>query len=416
MTLKTSRNCCPRLSEPANLSPDCSPRLSETPTESDEEIIERCNFEAKRAYDTLIHMGGRLTRPIRPRPPWKKVFVGGELCYQYAELDETLFYECSKPGQITTLTEAFFFSRHWVAEKNRLVEELRRWQDFLDNQQWRRDHRPEFAREEDMERQRYPQDPDLTASLEKLNNWKEYQAYFQRGIDRLKKGIERDRRAVEAIERKDPRVDWSTGTGRFRGSRHEDWLDSIERRRQKLASEEKRLEWVKEQLPAVLTECAVSLMEFPESRRQMEERSELEAKRVYTTLIEMGGRPSRPIQPVPEIYDAEHTNEHLHVLCHWEGECSKFEEELRKWKKFLDHRQKKETDGETEVQLKERQSVEGLSEVDLWREYRAYQQLEVENAKQWVEFWQRQVEYFQQEEDDCTAGVEKRGMPTPLLC
>lgn len=38
--------------------------------------------------------------------------------------------------------------------------------------------------------------------------------------------------------------------------------------------------------------------------------------------------------------------------------------------------------------------------MDLWRDYRAYKQLEVENAKQWVELWQQQVEYFQEIEID----------------
>lgn len=39
--------------------------------------------------------------------------------------------------------------------------------------------------------------------------------------------------------------------------------------------------------------------------------------------------------------------------------------------------------------------------MDLWKDCRAYQQLEVDNAKQGVEFWQRQVEHFQQKEDNC---------------
>lgn len=52
-------------------------------------------------------------------------------------------------------------------------------------------------------------------------------------------------------------------------------------------------------------------------------------------------------------------------------------------------------------QRQKRRSAEGPTQVDLWKEYRSYQQLEVENAKQWVEFWQRQVEYFQQREDNC---------------
>ena len=211
--------------------------------------------------------------------------------------------------------------------------------------------------------------------------------------------MEGDRRAVEAIQRKDPEVDWSKGLGKVRGSSHKGWLDSIERRREKLAAEEKRLEWVKKQLPAVLSECAVSLMELPTSRRQMEERTELEVKQVYNTLMDTGGRPSRPIQPVPDIKDSEHTDEHVHALCHWEGECSQFEEELREWKKFLDYRQKKETDGKTEVQLEERQSAESPIQVDLWKDYRAYQHMEVQNTKQWVEFWRRQVEECQNTEN-----------------
>ncbi len=398
---RKSRNCSPRLSEPPTPPPDCSSRLSETPTEDDEEKMERYKLEANRAYDTLTQMGGRPTRPIRCNLHWKTVLFGGEQFYQETEEDEELFYYgTDKPRRAPHPTEASVIVSHWVAEKMRLDEELQRWQDFLDTQQWRRDHRPEFAREEDMERQRYPQDPDLTASLKKLKDWKEYQGYFQRWIDRCKQIIEGARRAVEAIQRKDPEV--VVNKGKVRGRTDKGWLRTIEEQRGKLAAEEKRLEWVKKQLPAVLSECAASLMELPTSRRQMEERSELEAKQVYNTLMDTGGRPSRPIRPVPDIHDAECKDEHVHALCHWESEWSQFEEELREWKKFLDYRQKKETDGKTEVQLEERQSAESPTQVDLWKDYRAYQHLEVENTKQWVEFWQRQVEEFQNTENHCT--------------
>ena len=394
------RNCPPRLSEPPTPPPDCSRSLSQTPIEDPEEELERFKLEAKQAYDTLIQMGGRPTRPIRPTPPWTKVPVGGEIWYRYAEKYEEIFYDSwygYKPGPNNSLTEADFIRGHWRQERGRCNEELRRWQDFLDSQQRKRERHPEFAREEEMERQRYPQDSDLTASLKKLTDWKEYQAYFQRGIDRLKRGIEGARRAVEAIQRTDPEV-YVNKRGR---NDKRDWLDAIERQREKLPAEEKRLGWVKKQLPAVLSECAASLTELPTSRRQMEERSKLEAKQVYTTLVDTGGRPTRPIRPVPDVYDAEHTDEHVHALCHWEGECSYFEEELREWKKFLDYRQKKETDGKTEVQLEERQSAEGPTQVDLWKDYRAYQHLEVENTKQWVEFWRRQVKECQDTENHC---------------
>ncbi len=140
---------------------------------------------------------------------------------------------------------------------------------------------------------------------------------------------------------------------------------------------------------------------MPASRREMELRSELEAREVFNALVETGGRPTRPIRPVSNRQERDHADEHLHILCHWQGEYSQFEEELREWKKFLDYRQKKEADGRTEVQLEERQSAEATTQVDLWKDYRAYQQLEVENAKQWVEFWQRQVEDCQETENRC---------------
>ena len=396
------RNCPPRLSEPPTPPPDYSRSLSQTPIEDPEEELKRFKLEAKQAYDTLIQIGGRPTRPIRPTPPWTKVPVGGEIWYRYAEKYEEIFYDSwygYEPGPNNSLTEADFIRGHWRQERGRCNEELRRWQDFLDSQQRKRERHPEFAREEEMERQRYPQDPDLTASLKKLTDWKEYQAYFQRGIDRLKRGMEGARRAVEAIQRKDPEV--VVNKGKVRGRTDEGWLGIIQEQQEKLAAEEKRLEWVKKQLPAVLSECAASLTELPTSRRQMEERSELEAKQVYTTLVDTGGRPTRPIRPVPDVHDAEHTDEHVHALCHWESECSQFEEELREWKKFLDYRQKKETDGKTEVQLEERQSAESPTQVDLWKDYRAYQHLELDNAKQWVEFWRRQVEEFQDTENRC---------------
>ena len=414
---------------------NCSPRLSETPTEDDEEIIERCKLEARQACDTLIQMGGRPTRPIlsNPPPPGKTVAMGGEQWYRYDARDKLFYYGTCKPSGCLHSTEARVIVSHWVADKTRLVEELRRWQDFRDTRQRIRKNHPDKTREEDMERQRYPHDPHLTASLKKLKDWKEYQAYFQRGIDLKKRQIKANRRGVEAIERNNPRMDWTRrGLGKFRGLSQEGWVDDIERRREKLAPEEKRLKWVKQQLLAVLSECAALLMGAPISCRQMEERSELEAKRVYNTLLDTGGRPSRPIQPVPDVRDGEHTDEHLLVLCYWEGEHGQFEEELREWKEFLDHQQKKEADRKAEVQAEspdklklreeyraykemelynakqwvefwqrqERQSVESPVQVTLWKEYRSYQQLEVEDAKQWVEFWQRQVKYFQQTEDN----------------
>ncbi|CAF9940053.1 MAG: hypothetical protein HETSPECPRED_002148 [Heterodermia speciosa] len=116
---------------------------------------------------------------------------------------------------------------------------------------------------------------------------------------------------------------------------------------------------------------------------------------IFNALVETGGRPTRPIRPVSDRQERDHTDEHLHVLCHWQAEYSQFEEEWKEWKKFLDYRQKKEAD------LEERQCAETTSQADLLKDYRAYQQLEVENAKQWMKFWQLQVKEFQEIENRC---------------
>lgn len=179
---------------------------------------------------------------------------------------------------------------------------------------WSRRHQSEFAAEEDMERQRYLHDPQLTANLKKLKDWKGYQALFQRAIDKAKQQIQGSRRAVEAIRRRDPEM--VANKGKVRGQYESDWLDNIERGHEWLAAEEKRLEWVKQQLSAILSECAASLVGRPTSRSEMEARSELQAKEVFNALVETGGRPTRPLRSIPDNQERNYTDEHLHVLCH----------------------------------------------------------------------------------------------------
>ncbi len=389
---------------------DCSFRLSESPDFEDEtpdlDFLEiatkRSKISVEEVYDTLIQMSERSTDSIRPTSLREKALVDEELWYECAEQDKTLFYDFvydHKPTHAFESTNADCVAKHWLIEELRCQKELRRWQEFDDTQQWIREHRSNKAREEDTKRQRYPQNSDLTASLKKLKDWKKYQAYFKRYINRIENIIEEIRQAMKAIQRKDPEVIVNKGT--VRGKNDRDWLRFIEGRRELLLAEEKRLEWVKQQLPAILSECAASLMGLSTSRRQMKERSELEARRVYITLMKTDERSTRPIRSMPDSHDHENTDEHLHVLCHWKGECSQFEEELREWKEFLNYRQKKETDEKTKVQLKERQCAESSTQVNLWKNYRAYQQLKVDNAKQWVEFWQRQVGEFQNAENKC---------------
>ncbi|KAL9638790.1 MAG: hypothetical protein Q9204_001364 [Flavoplaca sp. TL-2023a] len=215
----------------------------ETPEPDPPEIrAVRVEAAAKEAYDTLIQMGGRPTRSIRFNPRWKTVIVDGDLVYQDAEEVEALFLDRRSSGPGSSWTEAEFIAAHWGAEYRQFKEELQRWRDFRHIQQWRREHRPNYAREEDVERQRYPQDPHLTASLKKLKDWKEYQTYFQDSINRDKKYMENKRRAVEALQGDDHEAKQKyEGTGKFKAT-DESTLDTMEYNLEKLAGEEKRLE------------------------------------------------------------------------------------------------------------------------------------------------------------------------------
>ncbi|KAL8869032.1 MAG: hypothetical protein Q9174_004579, partial [Haloplaca sp. 1 TL-2023] len=233
-----------RLSKSAEPEREWSLEGDETPGPDPPEIITvRVEAAAKEAYNTLIQMGGRPTRSIRFNPRWKTVLLDGDLVYQDAEEVEALFLDLRSSGPGSSWTEAEFIAAHWGAECRQFREEFQRWRDFCDIQQRRREHRPDYAREENVERQRYPQDPHLTASLKKLKDWKEYQTSFRDSINRFESWIENIRQEVEALEGKDHNAkEKSIDTD-------VSMLHRMERNLEKLAGEEKRLEWAKQQLP-----------------------------------------------------------------------------------------------------------------------------------------------------------------------
>ena len=150
---------------------------------------------------------------------------------------------------------------------------------------------------------------------------------------------------MDKIQRNDPEFT------RIPGQDDAFWLRRIETNREWIAAEEKRLEWAKHQLPGVLSECVLLLKGAPTSCREMELRSELEAKEVFNALVGLHGRPSRPIRPVIDNQGRNPTDRLSHTLSHWQGECRQFEEELKEWKKFIESRRKETPDGTTEVQL-----------------------------------------------------------------
>ena len=87
------RDCPPRLSKTPTPEKEWPPEGIRTPSPDPPEVRAESNkTAAEEAYDALIQMGGRPTRPIRPVPPWKRVLVQGDFGYLYAENIEVLFY------------------------------------------------------------------------------------------------------------------------------------------------------------------------------------------------------------------------------------------------------------------------------------------------------------------------------------
>jgi len=292
------------------------------------------NRAAKLVYDALIHLGGRPSRPIRSQPIW--------------EFSDSI--------------KRTFVKNDWVSEFQQFATELLDWQEFLLYQQNVREHEQSIAREARTNTQSYSQDDLLSESHMKLNNWREYRVWHLDAILALEDQAEYWWRAEEGLQGKNT---WAMFC----------------HCKESIHIVKSRLEWIEGQLPLVLAECATSLSMTPISRRRMEESCEADVRQVYQTLIKMNGRSNRSIQTVPDAWYPDQTNEHLHVLRHWEDEYRQFEEELRQWKEFLNHRQKSEMDG--------LQSADGLSNYNLWKEYENFQQSKVDNQKHWVEDWHR---------------------------
>lgn len=200
---------------------------------------------------------------------------------------------------------------------------------------------------------------------------------------------------MEAIEQRASEVDLDKLT--FKGLSQLDCLRKLHNCLEWLEAGEKRLKWIQQQPPLILSECADSLIGTPTSCRQMKEIMEADTRQVYTSLINTSGRPTRLNRPIPDIEEGDQTD-FLLVLCHWEDEHSQFEDQLTKWKQFQEYLSKKEVDENKESQLQEQHHTESLTRLKLWKEYQAYQQMKVDNAKKWVEFWRRQAKWFQQKE------------------
>ncbi|KAL8770163.1 MAG: hypothetical protein Q9209_004005 [Squamulea sp. 1 TL-2023] len=399
-TWETFRNCQPRSSESQLPEEDYSEGyetpVPDTPDPPDIRA-ERNKSHAIDLYNTLIQRGGRPTRPIRFNPRCKTVMLLGDLHYVDAQPPDVLFYERgATPGVGGHLTKAEFVAAHWGAEREQFAEELQQWQRFRDSQQRRQGQQIDESSEKTTKWSPRSQDPYVRAAMNRWGEWREYQAYFQRHVDQHKEGIERARQAIDVIEQKGLQVEEQL----HKGHNYSTWMRYIKLQRETIAAEERRLGWVKQQLPAVLSECATLTTQTSISRRKMEESIKLKVIKIFNTLTETGGIPTRPIRAFSSCQNLGHTDYHLHVLCHWDAEYNHFEEELKEWNKFLQSRRQFNENMGTNTQKGIQCSTSNITQVALWKDYQLYQRQELDNAAQWVKFWERRTAFFQCLADD----------------
>ena len=426
---------------------NCSPRSSPTPDIDPEET----QLQAEWAWETLSKMGGRPTRPILYDTTRETKVVDGYI------------YMRDEDGCEHSIDEHDYSWLHWSLERERFNQELNDWKVFRKDQQrihgkrqmngaaengkpQQRERRPHsFTSEEqkaselewdrheqelkdwkesrdaqrlanhsqqgkgaeksvNLQQQEHERELRLTASLTLLKDWRHFRTYRERRF------VDHHRRKIKGCE------------GRLRSLQHEtdeavtdEIRKSLSHRRKKIRSEifcqqldlgrkEILLKRVKQQLPAILSECIDSTSGSPTSRRRLEEKCELEARQLYNTLIEIGGRPSRSIRPPSNAWNPERTDDLLHILRHWDNEYLQIEEELDLWKKFRNwQRQPRESQQENEMQRNaepeqlDQWPSENLTKLNDWKDFQIFQQWRVKLAKDRLDAWERELELERQE-------------------
>lgn len=97
--------------------------FSRARTPDTEDLTVKFEVDAYKAHDRLIELGGRPTRPVRPKPIWETTLVDGKL-----------FFTDSDTGEEKCHEEKLYSFYYWDTENSKFGRELARWQDFRKSQ------------------------------------------------------------------------------------------------------------------------------------------------------------------------------------------------------------------------------------------------------------------------------------------
>lgn len=307
-------------------------------------------------------MGGRPTRKVLEEPAGKAVCGDNEI---------HIFDEHGEPQGAVALDEDLTV-HHWKTECVRFEEELDRWKEF-------RDFQPDMEGYPLLQCTFDPGDTDqrLVNILVRLNDWREFQYYYQRmkvgdalmltwqGMRDMKKIM--DEEAMPEDFTSSSKIAW----------RLVECLQKTSTRLRDLNTSQKQLAWIESQILEILTESCSSLEADPLLHRQLEMKLEQQANTFNQELENLEARPLRSLQPPHQSARSDQR------IRHWGAETTRLMQEREEWKIFLRWR-KGQLSTEEAIIIAGQEPSERLSDLRIWTDYVSYRRYQRDRSQGWV--------------------------------
>lgn len=341
----------------------------DTPT--DKELLENYKRAAYRDHDTLVGMGGRPTRKVFEEPAGKAVF----------EKDQIRIFDEHGEPQGTVGPNEDLTVHHWKTECVRFEEELDRWKEF-------RDYQPGMVG--------YPllkctfnsdgTDQRLVEILVRLNDWREFQYYYQRKkVGEALKWTWQSMRDMRNLLDEEAMPEDLTSSSKI-ACKLVGCLQEASSRQWRLDTSQKQLAWIESQIPKILTESYASLEADLILHRQLEMKLEQQAKELNQELEKWEARPVRSLQPPPQ---STRSSQRIH---HWGAETTRLMQEREEWKIFMRWRDNQPSTEDAAITAIQEQS-EQLSDLRIWTDYVSYRRYQLYRIQRWLAGLQMLLKY-----------------------
>ena len=263
-------------------------------------------------------------------------------------------------------------AHHWKAECIRFEEELARWKEF-------RDYQPDMVHRPLLRTTFDPKctDQQLIKILVRLNDWREFQFYYQRvKVGHALSGTWQSKWDMKHIMDEEPISQESTSSLET-AIRLENCYQKAFKPQLDLKTFKKQLTWIESQILEIVAESCASLEAYPLVQQQFETKLEQQTNAFMQELESLEARPVRPVQPA-----------HKSALCsqrvrYWALETTRLMQEHEHWSIFRKWR-KKHPSTEEIANVAEQKSSEPLSHLQIWVDYVSYRQYQLDRCRHWV--------------------------------